>query len=237
MRWLDSITNSMHVNLRKLGDSERQGSLACCSPWGHKELDTTQQTSFFVPVTLSLLAHCKALCELEILCPILQIGKPRPQAGGALPSCQASLQIEVLLYVDCIPAPGSTPDWRIRLSFSDSPGKKTGVGYHFLLQGIFPTQGSLTSPALTGGYFTTSATWEALCVEFSSVSHIWLFVTPWTEACQGSLSITNSQSLLKLMSIESVMPSNHLILYRPLLFLSSVFASITVLCRVTFLNS
>ena len=50
-----------------------------------------------------------------------------------------------------------------------------------------------------------------------SLSHIWLFVTPWTAACQASLSITNSQSLLKLMSIESVMPSNHLILCYPLL--------------------
>ena len=51
-------------------------------------------------------------------------------------------------------------------------------------------------------------------VQFSSVhslSHVRLFVIPWTAACQASLSITNSQSLLKLMSIESVMPSNHLI--------------------------
>ena len=52
--------------------------------------------------------------------------------------------------------------------------------------------------------------------------------TPWTAACQGSLSITNSQSLLKLMSIESVMPSNHLILYRPLFLPPSVFPSIKV---------
>ena len=50
-----------------------------------------------------------------------------------------------------------------------------------------------------------------------SLSRVQLFVTPWTAACQASLSITNSQSLLKLMSIESVMPSNHLILCRPLL--------------------
>ena len=50
-----------------------------------------------------------------------------------------------------------------------------------------------------------------------SLSRVRLFVTPWTVACQASLSITNSQSLLKLMSIESVMPSNHLILCRPLL--------------------
>ena len=48
-----------------------------------------------------------------------------------------------------------------------------------------------------------------------SLSHVQLFVTPWTAACQASLSITNSQSLLKLMSTESVMPSNHLILSSP----------------------
>ena len=52
--------------------------------------------------------------------------------------------------------------------------------------------------------------------------------TPWTAACQASLSITNSQSLLKLMSIESVMPSNHLILCHPLLLLPSIFPSIRV---------
>ena len=55
-----------------------------------------------------------------------------------------------------------------------------------------------------------------------------LFVTPWTAACQASLSITNSQSLLKLMSIESVMPSSHLILCRPLLLPLSIFPSIRV---------
>ena len=60
-----------------------------------------------------------------------------------------------------------------------------------------------------------------------SLSHIWLFVTPWTAALQASLSITNSQSLLKLMSFESVMPSNHLILCRPLLP-PSIFPSIRV---------
>ena len=59
-----------------------------------------------------------------------------------------------------------------------------------------------------------------------SLSCVWLFVTPWTAACQASLSITNSRSLLKFMSIESVMPSNHLILCHPLLFLPSVFLSI-----------
>ena len=59
-------------------------------------------------------------------------------------------------------------------------------------------------------------------------SHVQLFVTPWTTACQASLSITNSWSSLKLMSIESVMPSNHLILCRPPLLPPSIFPSIRV---------
>ena len=58
------------------------------------------------------------------------------------------------------------------------------------------------------------------------LSRVRLFATPWTAAHQASLSITNSQSLPKLMSIESVMPSNHLILCRPLLLLPSIFPSI-----------
>ena len=68
-------------------------------------------------------------------------------------------------------------------------------------------------------------------VQFSSVqslSRVRLFVTPWTAACQASLSMTNSQSLLKLMPIESVMPSNHLILCHPLLLPPSIFPSIRV---------
>ena len=69
--------------------------------------------------------------------------------------------------------------------------------------------------------------WE----EFSSLhslSHVCLFATPWTAARQASLSISNFQSLLKLMSIESVMPSNHLILCRPLLLPPSIFPSIRI---------
>ena len=58
------------------------------------------------------------------------------------------------------------------------------------------------------------------------LSRIQLFVTPWTAACQASLSIANSQSLLKLLSIELVRPSNFLILYRPLLLPPSIFPSI-----------
>ena len=60
------------------------------------------------------------------------------------------------------------------------------------------------------------------------LSHVQLFVTPWTAACQASLSITSSRSSLRLMSIESVMPFNHLILCHPLLFPPSIFPSIRV---------
>ena len=62
-------------------------------------------------------------------------------------------------------------------------------------------------------------------------------MTPWTAACQASLSITNSQSLLKLMSIELVMPSNHLILCCPLLLLLSIFPSIRVFSNETVLHN
>ena len=61
-----------------------------------------------------------------------------------------------------------------------------------------------------------------------SLSHVWLFATPWTAARQASLSFTISQSLLKLMSIDSVMPSNHLILCHPLLLPPSIFPRIRV---------
>ena len=78
----------------------------------------------------------------------------------------------------------------------------------------------LTSP--TPNYF--------LCVSSSVqlLSRVWLFATPWITARQASLSITNPQSLLKLMSIKSVMPSSHLNLYRPLLLLPPITPSIRV---------
>ena len=74
-------------------------------------------------------------------------------------------------------------------------------------------------------------------VQFSSeLSRVLLFATPWTTACQASLSITKSRSLLKLMSIELVMPSNHLILCRPLLLLPSIFPSIRVFSNESVLH-
>ena len=65
-------------------------------------------------------------------------------------------------------------------------------------------------------------------VQIQLLSCVQLFATPWTAACQASLSITNSPSLLKLMSTESVIPSNHLILCRPLLLPPSIFPNIRV---------
>ena len=69
---------------------------------------------------------------------------------------------------------------------------------------------------------------EGLPQSVQLLSHVWLFVTPWTAAHQVSLSITNSQGLLKLVSIDSVMPYNYLILCHPLLLLLSIFPCIRV---------
>jgi len=69
-----------------------------------------------------------------------------------------------------------------------------------------------------------------------SLSHVRLFATPWTTARQDSLSFTNSWSLLKLISIESVMPSNHLILCHPVFLLSSIFPSIRVFSNESVLH-
>ena len=129
----------------------------------------------------------------------------------------------------------------------DSPGKNTRVGWHFPPRVDLPDPGiepaSHTSLALASGFFSTSSTWEALSVyryfhlalmvdHFSSLqllSHVRLFATPWTAAwCQATLSITSFRSLPKLMSIESVIPSNYLILCHPLLLLPSIFPSISV---------
>ena len=95
--------------------------------------------------------------------------------------------------------------------------------YQIALQWLYQILGSQTV------YDTTSCSIHSFSsAQFSSLSHVWLFVTPWTAACQASLSITNSQSLLKLMSIELVMPSNHLNLCRPLPLPPLIFPSIRV---------
>ena len=118
----------------------------------------------------------------------------------------------------------------------NSPGQNTGVGSLSLLQGIFPTQGS--NPGLPhcrrilyqlshkGNSSSPHSVLQFRSAQ--SLSRVRLFATPWTAANQASLSITNFRSLLKLMSIESVMPSNHLLLCRPLLLPPSIFPSIRI---------
>ena len=78
------------------------------------------------------------------------------------------------------------------------------------------------------GLYIETMIMKEIEVVVQSLSHVRLFVTPWTAACQASLSFTIFRSLLKLMSIESVMPSNQLILCCPLLLLPSIFPSIRV---------
>ena len=77
---------------------------------------------------------------------------------------------------------------------------------------------------------------KTFCTSVQSFSRVQLSVTPLTAALQASLSITNSQSLLKLMSIESVMPTNHLILCHPLLFPPSIFSNIRVFSNKSLLH-
>ena len=97
----------------------------------------------------------------------------------------------------------------------------------------------------TGSILQLNSNWKdkTYCknyIIFSSVrllSHVRLFATPWTTACQASLSITNSQSPPKPMSIESVMSSNHLIFCRPLLLLPSIFPCLRKDIKVILKNS
>ena len=112
-------------------------------------------------------------------------------------------------------------------------GKNTGVGCHFLLQGIFPTQRS--NPRLLHWQVDSLprshlvSPYEKIQFNNSSVTQSCpTLCDPMDAACQASLSVTNSQSLLKLLSIDLVMPSNHLILCHPLLLLPSIFPSIRI---------
>ena len=86
---------------------------------------------------------------------------------------------------------------------------------------------SFKGPGVSSLLFTAPSSKPRTC-SVQLLSHVWVFVTPWTVAHQASLSITNFWSLLKLMSIQSVMPSNHFILCCPLLLLPAIFPSIRV---------
>ena len=110
---------------------------------------------------------------------------------------------------------------------------------------MFITSSSKTAFLPDYSYYTRTSQVTWLCsfstsiISFSSVqllSHVWLFATPWTAAHQASLFITNSQSLLKLMSVESVMPSNHLTLCCLLLLLPSVVPNVKVFSNESVLH-
>ena len=119
MRWLDGVTDSMDVNLNKLREMVKQGSLACCSPRGHKE---RTQLSDWTTAIVDLQCCVNFYCIAEwfsntyaVLCLVAQ-------------SC-----LTLSDPMDCSLPGSSVP--------GDSPGKNTGVDCHALLQGIFPTQG------------------------------------------------------------------------------------------------
>jgi len=112
-----------------------------------------------------------------------------------------------------------------------------GVSFHLLIQDQGLVLSAILVPLILMGLCWAMSFFQKLCpapfppITVSSVqllSRVWLFATPWTTAHQVSLCVTNSQSLLKLMSIESVMPFNHLILCHPLLLLPSIFPRIRV---------
>ena len=122
-------------------------------------------------------------------------------------------------------SPCSIPEWGTLLQASNF------LCYFFFLMEVYVVK-LLKSPGLGDEFKSQSernkSNMELYFIVVQLLSPVWLFATPWTAACQPSLSITNSQSLLKLMSIESVMPSNHLLLCHPLLLLPSIFPSIKV---------
>ena len=86
-------------------------------------------------------------------------------------------------------------------------------------------------------FVTAAVKYQSVSQSIQSLSCVWLFAVPWTAAHQVSLSITNSRNLLKLLSIESVMPSNHLILCCPLLLLPSILPSIRVFSNESVLHT
>ena len=108
----------------------------------------------------------------------------------------------------------------------DSLGRNTGVGCYALLKGNLPNPGIKLRSLHCGRFFTIFTILYQSSVQ--SLSRVWPFGTRWIAACQASLSITSSWSLIKLMCIESVMPSSHLILCHPLLLLPPIPPSIRV---------
>ena len=118
---------------------------------------------------------------------------------------------------------------RMMSEFIPFRGSEGSRGYHLAPYCFYFFSVILKNFLIFITVFHRKIIFSAMSSHFSSVqllSRVWLFATPWTAACQASLSITNSQSLLKFMSVELEMPSNNLILCHPLLLLPSIFPSI-----------
>ena len=111
----------------------------------------------------------------------------------------------------------------------------SGCWIIFPIDWFWLTSMKISTPNSYLGHYQLKSTWAGVKVEFSC-SVMSNSVIPWTAAHQASLAITNSQSSLKLMSIESVMASNHLILCRPFLLLPSIFFSIRVFSKESVLH-
>ena len=146
-----------------------------------------------------------------------------------------------MMYTECM-CPSKFIWWniisKVMVFGSEANGRWLGHEGRSLMKGIYvlikeAPESSLTLSMVSGHSKKTAIhkPGSRSSVQFRSVqllSPLWLFATPWTAACQASRSITNSRSLPKIMSIESVIPSNHLILCCPLLLLPSIFPSIRV---------
>ena len=140
-------------------------------------------------------------------------------------TCIAVVQLPSLCHPKECSMPG-LPDPHHLLEFAQ-------VHVHCIRDAIQPSH--LLMPLLLSSIFSSIRDFSnelsasvSQSVSAQSLSHVRLFATPWTAACQASLSITNSQSIFKLISIELVMPSNHLILCYPLFLPPSIFPSIRV---------
>ena len=114
----------------------------------------------------------------------------------------------------------SIPAWRI--SWTEEPGRLQSIGS----QRVDTTERLSTWLKMVLFFIPQSVHVLFMLSSVQSLSSVWLFVTPWTATCKASLSVANSQSLLKLMFIEPVMPSTHLILHHPLLCPPSIIPSI-----------
>ena len=161
-----------------------------------------------VPASAMTLVHCCRHVDTQV----------SPTGWSSLPYqllCVCLLSVSSSFLI-------RTPVWGLRIH-PKNPGSPFSLKHCSSLEGVtrlLQWEFFISTP----GHFIDHIS----VVVVQSLSCVWLFATPWTTACQASLAFTISQSLLKLMSIELMMPSNHIILCRPLLFLPSIFPSIRV---------